>query len=115
MRIPVKLFLVGALAVLLGAIAVYFYPGVEDATRAPVPEPAVSQSPGNGEKEKNGTVQAPAPDSNSIPAEQMQIAVDPERGDIVAENIEEATNSLMKAAFTIRDNIFESLNLWGMR
>ncbi|WP_406656950.1 hypothetical protein V7O62_13955 [Methanolobus sp. ZRKC2] len=33
----------------------------------------------------------------------------------IATNIEESTNSLMKAAFTIRDNIFESLNLWGMR
>lgn len=33
----------------------------------------------------------------------------------IALNIEESTNSLMKASFTIRDNIFESLNLWGMR
>lgn len=33
----------------------------------------------------------------------------------IAGNIEEATNSLMKAAFTIRNNIFENLNLWGMR
>ncbi len=33
----------------------------------------------------------------------------------LAVNIEEATNSLMKASFTIRDNIFESLNLWGAK
>lgn len=33
----------------------------------------------------------------------------------IAGNIEAATNSLMKAAFTIRDNIFENLNLRGMR
>ncbi|MDG6243509.1 MAG: hypothetical protein QCH31_03830 [Methanolobus sp.] len=33
----------------------------------------------------------------------------------IAANLEEATNSLMKASFTIRDNVFESLNMWGTR
>ncbi|WP_094227122.1 hypothetical protein [Methanolobus psychrotolerans] len=33
----------------------------------------------------------------------------------IAVNLEKSTNSLMKASFTIKDNIFESLNLWGMR
>ena len=52
----------------------------------------------------NGTILAESADFR-----ELHVSMD------IATNIEEATNSLMKASFTIRDNIFESLNMWGMR
>ncbi|MDK2830273.1 MAG: hypothetical protein PWQ75_25 [Methanolobus sp.] len=47
--------------------------------------------------------------AESIDFREAYVALD------IAANIEEATNSLMKASFTIKDNIFEELNLWGMK
>ena len=106
MRFPVKLTLIGGVVALLVVITVYFYPDNESTFQAPpkipseeqatfaAPEAAVSKAHANVAKEETNAVRLPAPDSNSITVEPMQIVGLPERSDVVSEEEPDATYTI---------------------